>query len=79
MNFWSFFFTSFIVGHILVTGHLASILGRLLLFSNGKVMPYYLENITLLGKSKEESKQADVVIIMNQQQGKATDIPYLSR
>lgn len=44
MNFCSL--TSFIVGYILVTGHLASILGRLILFSNGNVMPYYLQYYT---------------------------------
>ena len=49
MNFWNCT-TSFIVRYILVTGHLASILERLLLFSNGKVMPYYLQYYTFRDK-----------------------------
>lgn len=45
MNFWSHS-TSFTVGYMLVTGHLASILERVILLSNGNVMPYYLQSYT---------------------------------
>ena len=73
MNFGSCL-TSFIIGYILITEHLASVLEGLILFSNGNVMSCYLQYYIF----REESKPADTVIIMNQQQGKATIIPCFS-
>ena len=61
----------------IVTGHLASLLERLILFLDGKAVPCYLQYYTS-GRSMEEAEPAHVVIIMNQPQGRAGLIPCLS-